>query len=245
VPANSELVPAVPWPGVPRWDAPWWGVLSSATAPVLLIGGWTIAAGLQPDHFDPVTGTISALAAHGAADRWVMTLALAALGACYVVTGLALRAAARPGRLLLMAGGVATVVVAANPLPPAGGSSLPHGLAAGVAFVALAIWPAGAWRRPSPVPVGPVPAQPVPASPVPAVLRPAVAAGAVLILAGLLTWFAVELWGGGGQVGLSERVLAGAESIWPLVVVLLACWQLSRARRVCRARQTAAPGSAR
>jgi hypothetical protein len=215
-------------------------VLSSAAAPVLLIGGWTIAAGLQPGHFDPVTGTISALAAHGAADRWVMTLALAALGACYAVTGLALRPAARPGRLLLMAGGVATVVVAANPLPAGGGSSLPHGLAAGVAFVALAIWPAGAWRRPSPVL-----AQPVPASPVPAILRPAVAAGAVLILAGLLTWFAVELWGSGDQVGLSERVLAGAESIWPLAVALIACWQLSQARRVYRSRQAPAPGSAR
>ncbi len=140
---------------MPRSGVPWWGVLSSATAPVLLIGGWTIAAGLQPDHFDPVTGTISALAAHGATDRWVMTLALAALGACYAVTGLALRPAARPGRLLLVAGGVATVVVAANPLPAGGGSSLPHGLAAGVAFVALVIWPAAAWRRPSSVPADP------------------------------------------------------------------------------------------
>jgi uncharacterized protein DUF998 len=245
MPASRDLARAAPWSG-----APWWGVLSSATAPVLLIGGWTIAAGLQPGHFDPVTGTISALAAHGAADRWVMTLALAALGVCYAVTGLALRPAARPGRLLLMAGGVATVVVAANPLPAGGGSSLPHGLAAGVAFVALAIWPAAAWRRPSPVPADPAPSSPVSsspvsASPVPAVLRPTVAVGAVLVLAGLLTWFAVELWGGGGQVGLSERVLAGAESIWPLVVVLVARWQLSRARRVYRARQTAAPGSAR
>jgi hypothetical protein len=215
---------------------PWWGVLSSATAPVLLIGGWTIAAGLQPGHFDPVTGTISALAAHGAADRWVMTLALAALGACYAVTGLALRSAAWPGRLLLMAGGVATVVVAANPLPAGGGSSLPHGLAAGIGFVALAIWPAGACRRLRSVPANPAPSSAVPsslvsASAVPAILRPAAAAAAVLILAGLLTWFAVELWGGGDQVGLSERVLAGAESIWPLVVDLVACWQLSQVRR--------------
>jgi len=52
---------------------PWWGVISSAAAPVLLIGGWTVAAGLQP-RFDPVADTISALAAIGATDRWVMTL---------------------------------------------------------------------------------------------------------------------------------------------------------------------------
>src|SRR5947199_8148923 len=104
---------------------PWWGVLSSAVAPVLLIGGWTVAAGLQPESFDPVSETISALAAQNAADRWVMTLALGAVGASYVLTGLALRPAAWPGRLVLMAGGVATVLVAANP-EPAGSGSVPH-----------------------------------------------------------------------------------------------------------------------
>jgi hypothetical protein len=45
---------------------PWWGVVSAAAAPVLLVGGWTLAAGLQPGSFDPVADTISALAAVGA-----------------------------------------------------------------------------------------------------------------------------------------------------------------------------------
>ena len=70
---------------------PWWGVVSSAAAPVLLVGGWMVAAGLQPRPFDAVSGTVSALAAQGAADRWVMTLAFVIVGACDVVTGLALR----------------------------------------------------------------------------------------------------------------------------------------------------------
>ena len=42
---------------------PWWGVVSSAMAPVLLVGGWTVAAGRQPPAFDPVADTVSALAA--------------------------------------------------------------------------------------------------------------------------------------------------------------------------------------
>ena len=46
----------------------WWGRISAAAAPVLLIGGWTVAAGLQP-HFDPVSDTVSALAAVGTPDR--------------------------------------------------------------------------------------------------------------------------------------------------------------------------------
>jgi hypothetical protein len=61
---------------------PWWGLVSSAAAPVLLVGGWTVAAGLQPGSFDAVAATISSLAAVGAADRWVMTLALAVVVAC-------------------------------------------------------------------------------------------------------------------------------------------------------------------
>jgi hypothetical protein len=53
---------------------PWWGVVSSAAAPVLMVAGWTVAAGLQPRAFDPVAQPVSVLAAPGAADRWVMTL---------------------------------------------------------------------------------------------------------------------------------------------------------------------------
>jgi len=115
---------------------PWWGVLSSAATPVLLVGGWTLAAGLQPGSFNAVASTISSLAARSAADRWVMTLALAGAGACYVVTGLALRPAALPGRLVLMTGGVATVLVAANPEPAGGGGSVAHTSWAAVGFIA-------------------------------------------------------------------------------------------------------------
>jgi hypothetical membrane protein len=184
---------------------PWWGLVSSAAAPVLLVGGWTVAAGLQPGSFDAVVGTISALAAEGAADRWVMTLALAGLGACHVITGLALRPAPSAGRLVLMSGGAATALVAAFPETAGEGGSLPHTFWAAVGFVALAVWPLAALRR---GPAGP------------GCLRPAVCASAAGVLLGLLVWFGAELISGGRQVGLAERVLAGAEAVWPLAVVL-------------------------
>jgi len=38
---------------------------------VLLVGGWSGAARVQPQPVDPVTDTVSALAAVGTADRWV------------------------------------------------------------------------------------------------------------------------------------------------------------------------------
>jgi len=44
----------------------WWGLVSVTAAPVLLIGGWTIAASRQPCAFDQVRDTVSALAGLGA-----------------------------------------------------------------------------------------------------------------------------------------------------------------------------------
>ena len=46
-------------------DVPWWGVISSAATPVLLIGGWTVAAGLQPQPFDSIRQSVSTLAGPG------------------------------------------------------------------------------------------------------------------------------------------------------------------------------------
>jgi hypothetical membrane protein len=185
-------------------DVPWWGVFSSAAAPVLLIGGWTIAADLQPGSFDPVRQSISFLAGTGAADRWVMTLAFVAVAVCYVATGFGLRPAATRGRLVLIAAGVAGLLVAASPDPPPGGFSLAHVIWAAVGFLLLSTWPLAAWQRGSDVPWA---------------LRPHVAACAAGIIALLLAWFLAELAAGGGQIGLAERLLGCAQVLWPLVVV--------------------------
>jgi hypothetical membrane protein len=183
---------------------PWWAVLSAAIAPVFLIGGWTLAAALQPADYDSVRETISALAGLGAADRWVMTVGLAALGICHVVTALGLRPAASAGRVFLAIGGVATLLVAVFPIPRSGTSNI-HRVVAGIGFVTLALWPAFACRRGRSVPWG---------------LRPPLSVGTVVLLLGFLGWFTVELSTDGSWVGLTERVLAGAEALWPLAVVL-------------------------
>jgi hypothetical membrane protein len=161
-----------------------------------------------------VTATISSLAAEGATDRWVMTLALAGTGACHVITGLALRPAALPGRLILMTGGAATVLVATFPETAGNGGSLSHTFWSTLAFVALAVWPLAACRRGPSVPAG---------------LRPAVCAVAAGVLLGLLVWFGAELIGAGRQLGLAERVLAGAEAAGPLMMVLTCRWSQARA----------------
>ncbi len=114
-----------------------WVPFSAGLAPTVLIGGWTLAASRQRGGFDQVRDTISALAAHGADDRWLMTGALAALGAAHVATAAGLEEAAPAGRVVLAFGGVTAALVAAFPQPSAG-----HFPAATASFVALAVWPA-------------------------------------------------------------------------------------------------------
>jgi hypothetical protein len=98
---------------------------------------------------------------------------------------------------------VATVLVAVFPLPAAGAAAA-HAVAAGVAFVALAVWPALARRG---------------GRSGPAALRPVVSVAAAMAMLGLVAWFGATL-GTGGRVGLTERLAAGAQACWPLVAVL-------------------------
>ncbi|MGH3196331.1 MAG: DUF998 domain-containing protein [Streptosporangiaceae bacterium] len=206
-PRHEDLAPALPAVvayGSAVRDVPWWGVVSSAVAPVLLVGGWTVAASLQR-RFDPVADTVSALAALGATDRWVMTLTFLVVGGCYIVTALALGPARTAGRLILIAGALAGMLVAANPERAGDPYPVPHIIWAVIGLAGLVTWPAGAWRRGSAVPWA---------------LRPAVAAAAVTVLLALVLWFGAELVLGSGQVGLAERVAGAAQAVWPLTVVL-------------------------
>lgn len=181
---------------------PGWALASALAAPVGMIGGWTVAAALQ-DGFDPVRETISALAASDATAPWVMTAGLALTGVAHVVTAAGLRPLPRLARAGHAVGGLATLAVAALPVDA---FSHPHGVAAGVGFGALALWPAAAWR---PGATG--------------VRRRGVALGAAGVLTGLLVLFVAELQGltpdGGAATGLTERLVAGAQALWPLVVV--------------------------
>jgi hypothetical protein len=189
---------------------PAWAVVSAVTAPVAMVGGWVLAEALEPG-FDPVRRTISELATRDVAHPAVMTAGLLVTGAAHVVTAAGLRVVPRAGRVLLALGGVATAAVGLLPLDRAGAA---HGVAAGVAFGALALWPAAATRRPAPAP---------PTAADPGVLRPAVTLPTSAALLGLLAWFVAEqaaVAGLGDRVGLAERAVAVAESVAPLLLVL-------------------------
>ena len=160
---------------------------------------------LQPRSFDPVSEPVSTLAALGATDRWLMTLVFVTVGVCELVTGLALRPAGLPGRLLLMVGAVTGFLVAVNPEMPGGVATLQHEVWSGIGLAALVTWPVGACRRGAQVPWS---------------LRPVTSAVVVFVQLALLAWFVLELLTGAGHAGLAERVLGTAQILWPLAVVL-------------------------
>jgi hypothetical membrane protein len=164
-----------------------WTLVPAGLAPIALIGGWTLAGARQPPGYDPVRDTISALAAHGAADPWIMTTGLAVLGTCHLATAAGLTDVGVAARTVLAVGGAATLVVAAAPQPNAA-----HVPGATVAFVALAVWPAVSTLPPR---------------------RAAVVTAAALVA--LLGWLVVALRTG-AALGLSERALAGAQALCPL-----------------------------
>ncbi|HEY9483941.1 MAG TPA: DUF998 domain-containing protein [Micromonosporaceae bacterium] len=186
--------------------APWWVVSAAALAPVLLIGGWTVAATFQPPTYLWTRDTISALARIGAPDRWFMTTAFAGLGVCYVLIAFGLRAAAPAGRMVLLIGGGTTIRVSALPLPPIG-TSQAHGLVALVGFLAMALWPLAAARWSGATETTPWAFR----------LPVAIAATAALLL--INGWFGLTLLPH-EMVGVSERASAAAEALWPLAVVL-------------------------
>lgn len=182
-------------------------VLSALTAVVSLVGGWTWAAATQPGGFDQARESISALASSATPHRWIMTTALVVTGLAHLVTAWGLEAARRPGRVLLAAAGVATLGVAALPLPSRTESSAAHTVVATLSFALLAAWPWFAAQEGGA-----------------AVLRPRVARPAAVVLALAVASLGLGLALGGGLFGLHERVVAALTVLWPLVTAVGVWW---------------------
>lgn len=178
-------------------------VFCAIVLPMAVMAGSAVAAARQPPGYDPLSQTISALASQGATDRWIMTGTLAVLGLGYVVIALGLGPVPVRGRVVLGGGGLAVLLVALLP-QPAGASSPWHMGAATVGWVAFTLWPSVVCRR----------------SAEPGLLGWRVSWIVTGTLFVLLGWFFVELRSAGAYLGLAERVLVVAQTLWPLTVVL-------------------------
>lgn len=185
-----------------------WAPVSAVLAPTALVVGWVVAGLVQRQPYHPASQTISVLAGSSASDRWIMTAGLYTLGACQLLTaaGLSVR---RLARLLLGAGGLAGLGVAAFPQPGHGTAAV-HLAFATISVSLLAVWPAtiGVRGRRGRGGAG---------GPLVLTLRGSLAA--TIFFVGLLTWLYAAAHGG-GALGVAERVDTAVTTSWPLVVVL-------------------------
>ncbi|MFV0462099.1 MAG: DUF998 domain-containing protein [Nostocoides sp.] len=205
-------------------------VVSASASVIALVGGWTWAAASLPG-FDPSAESISALAASDTPHRSIMTAALVITGIGYLVTAAALVWLPRRGRYALAGAGLATLAVAALPLPTRGGASMWHTAAAAAAFGLLSLWPVlAATGRP-------VSDRDVTAD-APArghlLTAPAATAATAVLGVGSLT-LATPMWG--DAFGLGERLVAAATALWPLAVGLDQWWAAGHRIGTRRTRQ--------
>ncbi|MFJ8227684.1 DUF998 domain-containing protein [Streptomyces griseus] len=185
-------------------SAPWWSLVSSGCAPVLLVGSWMIAQTRQGPEYDPARQTLSVLASYGATSYWLMTGMLLVLGSCYVLTAHALRPAAPAGRVALAGGGLCALALTLVPAPSSGGA-LEHGAVSTAGLVLLAVWPPlAAVRDRRPVPWG---------------LRLDVSLAASVLMGASALWFLAELQSAGAP-GIAERVVTFVQALWPFLVVV-------------------------
>lgn len=188
---------------------PWWAVAAASAGPVLLIGGFFVAAAIQPASYDPVRDTISELAERGATHPWVMTSALAGLGLCYLLIALGLEVAGRTARVLLASGGVATLLIAVF-REPGHGYSLAHELAVIAAALTCCTWPVFASHR----------------ADSPLLLTRNLSFAAAGVSLGLAAWYALETHG--ALLGVAERCAAAAPPLWLFAVVVTAQRTIAR-----------------
>ncbi|MFW5473472.1 DUF998 domain-containing protein [Knoellia sp. CPCC 206450] len=195
-------------------------LVTATTAFVALVGGWTWAAMQQPDGYDPVRESISALGASETPHRWIMTAALVLTGVAHVGSALLLPGLRRAGRWVLAAAGVATALVALVPLPSRAEGSAVHTAVAALSFVLLAVWPwFGADARAT------------------RLLRPTAARPASVLLLLLVASLPLGVRNG-LPFGAHERAVAGLLAAWPLATAAVAWWAMGhrvgdrRARRV-------------
>ena len=188
--------------GLPRT-----AVASAAVAAVALVGGWTWAASRYPGY-DGVHDSLSSLSAVSTPHRWIMTAAFVVTGLAHVVTALALPGLRRRARVCFAAGGLATVAIAALPIPDSGVNRTSHVVVSGLAVACLALWP---W-------LGAAPGGPWP-------LRPRVARTATVVLGVLAVTLLVAMLAGWYAFGLVERTVGAAEVGWALVTAVGAWWR--------------------
>jgi hypothetical membrane protein len=180
--------------------------IAAMIGPIQNLAGWTLSGLLWPGY-DPVTKTISDLAADDSPVKWVQTSFFLIGTMLTFVAAVYARAIAMPGRIALAMAGVASLGLTVFATPAQDGYSSAHRVFASIAFVLFSAWPILGIRFDKRYNWS---------------LRPVGAIGATVTMGlttvwFLLTWLEPER----SLVGLSERVIVVMQVVWLSAAVFM------------------------
>lgn len=184
--------------------------------PFQSVGGWLIAGSLWP-AYDPVTHTISDLAAKDS-PVWPLMSAFFILGGTLtLIAAIYAKSLATPGRVVLFLGALATYGLTIFQTPTQDTHSVAHRFFAALAFVLWSVWPIFSTRRDSDAPT---------------LLRPKATLAATGFFLILAIWF-LSVWTDPNFTaeGVAERILVTAQAVYMSVAILL-IWFEERKRNL-------------
>ena len=179
-------------------------LIAAIIGPIQSVLGWVLAASLWPEY-NPVTQTISDLAAPESPVKWIMSTFFILGGVLTLVISVYAKTFALPGRVALFLAALCTFGLTIFPTPLIGYSTL-HRVFAISSFVLSAGWPILAMRNRKDAPW---------------IVRPLASVAITAIQVSLALWF-LSTWTdpSASSVGVWERVVAVSQSFCVTLLVL-------------------------
>ena len=181
-----------------------WALVAATLGPLQNVLGWSISGALVPGY-DPVSKTISELAADDSPVKWIQSSFFLVGAVLTLVAAMSAKSLALPGRIALVIAGLCGFGYTYFPTSTPPTSPNWHVFFATVAFVLFSAWPILSMRFDKRYHWA---------------LRPVAAISASLVMGLTTLWFLLT-WLEPGQpiVGLSERVIAVMQVLWLSFVI--------------------------
>ena len=183
----------------------------AVVGPVQSVLGGSLSAALWPGY-DPIVQTISELASPESPVRYLQS-SFFILGALIdIVVALRFTVLAKPARVLIFLGGLATIGLTIFPTPLVGVSE-PHRVFATISFVIFSIWPVFGMRL---------------GREWPPIVRPLASIVATLVLGAIAIGF-LAIWTNPEiqTAGFWERAVTTSQAIYPALVIFLS-WRFMK-----------------
>jgi hypothetical membrane protein len=193
----------------------WPAIVAAIVGPIQVVVGFNLAQALWPG-FDPITRTISDLAANDSPVQVLMTSFFYFGATLSFVVAIWGRSFSIPGRITIALAGLATYGLAYYPTPSQDSFSVEHRIFAIISFVLSAAWPLFSMRFDKRYPW---------------ILRPVGAIlGTAILTASALVFLASWTDPASTMTGFWERVIAVSQT-WYLALVIWICWFSERKLR--------------